>query len=120
MGDNIHVIRTKYRYTRDLRRGNPIAFTAECVMSPISVHVLCKLEYTRYNSNFNQTKLGHGKINIRWIGIVVLHIYYNNIWPASCEMGPLDMCKKFRPRPDAASLTQRLIRFCTFCNSSHQ
>ena len=35
------------------------------------------------------------------------------IWPASCEKGPSDMCKKCRPRPAAASLMQRLIRVCT-------
>ena len=37
-----------------------------------------------------------------------------HIWPSSCEKGPLDMCNKCRPRPAAASLTQRLIRVCTF------
>ena len=35
-----------------------------------------------------------------------------NKWPASCEKGPSDICKKCRPRPAAASPTQRLIRLC--------
>ena len=42
------------------------------------------------------------------------------IWPVSYEKGPLDICKKCRPRPAAASPTQRLIRVCTFWHSSHQ
>ena len=36
-------------------------------------------------------------------------------WPASCEKGPSDMCKKCRPRPATASPTRRLIRVYTFC-----
>jgi len=37
-----------------------------------------------------------------------------DIWPASCEKGPSDICKKERPRPAAASPTPRLVRVCTF------
>ena len=32
---------------------------------------------------------------------------------ASCEKGPSDICKKCRPRPDAASPTPRLVRVFT-------
>ena len=31
--------------------------------------------------------------------------WYNTIWPASCEKGHSDICKKCRPRPAAASPT---------------
>ena len=43
-------------------------------------------------------------------------LYVSNIliWPASCEKGPSNICKKCRSRPAAASETQRLIRICTF------
>ena len=40
--------------------------------------------------------------------------------PASCQKGPSGICKKCRPRPAAASPTQRLIRVCTFWQSSYQ
>ena len=40
-----------------------------------------------------------------------------HIWPASCEKGPSDICKKCRPRPAAASPTPRLVRVCTFWQS---
>ena len=43
-----------------------------------------------------------------------------NIWPASREKGPWDICKMCRPRPAAASPTQRLIRVCTFWHFIHQ
>ena len=46
--------------------------------------------------------------------------FTNDIWPASCEKGPSDICKKCRPRPAAASPTPRLVRVCTFWHSSHQ
>ena len=39
-----------------------------------------------------------------------------NYWPASCEKGPSDICKKCRPRPAAASLTPRL-HFLTIITS---
>ena len=40
--------------------------------------------------------------------------FYKPFWPASCEKGHSDICKKCRPRPAAASPTPRQVRVCTF------
>ena len=54
------------------------------------------------------------------ISKVSISDYCVTIWPASCEKGPSDICKKCRPRPAATSPTPCLVRVCTFLHSPHQ